>query len=66
MDWKLGENKANSKPNKANLEWNEGLFAYGARDCHGPSGLAMTSGSLCLSGFVAMRKLKKQSQFISY
>ena len=35
-----------TKPNKPNLKWNEGLFVYYARDCHGPSGLAMTPGSL--------------------
>jgi len=52
-----------TNPIQSQSQTKSGLFSYGARDCHGPSGLAMTSGSLCLSGFVAMRNLKKQSQF---
>jgi hypothetical protein len=50
------------------------LFAYDLRDCHGPSGLAMTLVSLLFRGLVALRlrsghalwlrtNLKKQSQF---
>ena len=50
-----------TNPIQSQSQTKSGLFAYGARDCHGPSGLAMTSGSLCLSGFVAMRTLKKQA-----
>ena len=36
------KNKANSKPNKANFKRDDGFSAYYTRDCHGPSGLAMT------------------------
>jgi len=40
---------------KAKLKRNEGFITYGARDCHGPSGLAMTFVSLLLCDSVPLR-----------
>ncbi len=37
-----------NKAKQSQSQTKSGLFAYGARDCHGPSGLAMTSVSLWL------------------
>jgi hypothetical protein len=37
-----------NKANRTQTRMERGLFAYGARDCHGPSGLAMTPVSLFL------------------
>jgi hypothetical protein len=52
-----------TKPIKAKIERNEDFFAYDAKDCHSPSGLAITLVSLLLCALVPMTRLKKQSQF---
>jgi len=38
------------KPKQTHSNTERGLFAYGATDCHGPSGLAMTFVSLLFRG----------------
>jgi len=55
---KTAKNKANSKLNKANVERSKIDFTYNTEDCHGPSGLAMTTRA---AGFTQYG-LKKQSQ----
>jgi len=60
---KAAKKQSQSKP----ISSAKRAFAYGARDCHGPSGLAMTSISLLLCALVALwlwYNLKKQSQFV--
>ncbi|HUT44736.1 MAG TPA: hypothetical protein VMX36_00560 [Sedimentisphaerales bacterium] len=48
-----------TKPIQSQSQTESGPFAYGARDCHSPSGLAMTSISLILCAFVAMALFEK-------
>jgi len=50
-----GPEQRKNKAKQTQTQAERGLFAYGARDCHGPSGLAMTLVSLLFRVLVALQ-----------